>query len=577
MAEEKKMTGYPSIDKPWLKYYSNDTLENPLQGKTVFTNIYNINASHVEDIAIKYFGRKITYGQMFDYVERTKNALIACGIKNNDKVILFTTATPETVYVVLALCRIGAVANMINPLFTDKQCIDRINETGASLLISLDRLYDRISEVIPQTCITRTVIIPVVQSMPITTRMIARLKQRGKASDKKKVILWNQFLKMGAGSYADIPYEKDHPLMMVYSTGSTGASKGIVLTNDGVNATIRHYSSPDFPYERGNTFLQIVPVWFSTGIVLSVLMPLCLGITVILEPVFSGQNFANDLKKYNPHMTLNSISGWLYVKKEFENKRINLSNLKYPASGGELILPRVETAMNFFLHKHGTSAPLLTAYGMCELGSTITTDSDTYHKIGASGYPMTDVIVAAFDLASDKELKYGERGELRVCSPARMKEYFKNPEATAAFFKTDRDGRIWGCTGDIGYVDEDGFVYVLGRAKDHFHRENGEMVFLFDIEAEILKEEAVDQCKVVYFKTEETTETVAHIVLQEKEDDPKIVLQRIHRRLTNTLPEYMIPRYYKVRESMPVHTNGKLDAHALRDDKDSLIPSNQLV
>ena len=580
MPEEKQLTGYPSIDKPWLKYYSKDTSENPLQGKTVFTNIYSINASHPDDIALEYYGRKINYGKMFDSVERTKNALLACGIKKDDKVILFSTATPETVYVVLALCRIGAIANMINPLFTDEQCIDRINETGASLLIALDRLYSRISKVIPKTCIQCTVIIPVVQSMPFVTRMIASLKQPGKVSGQRKAIIWHDFLKMGTvfrgKAQTDTPYEKDHPLMMVYSTGSTGASKGIVLTNDGINATIRHYFSPDFPYERGDTFLQIVPVWFSTGIVLSVLMPLCLGITVILEPVFSGQNFANDLKKYTPHMTLNSISGWLYVKKEFENKKISLANLKYPASGGELILPRVETAMNSFLQKHGASAPLLTAYGMCELGSTITTDSDTYHKCGASGYPMTDVIVAAFDPISGKEQKYGERGELRVCSPARMKEYFKNPSATEEFFWKDAEGRIWGCTGDIGYVDEDGFVYVQGRAKDHFHRDDGEIVFLFDIEREILKEIEVDQCKVIYFMKGSKVETVAHVVFNQNNADNSSVLNRIHRRLINTLPDYMIPHYYKVRTAMPVNTNGKLDIKVLRNDREDLILAEEL-
>lgn len=577
MAEEKKLTGYPSIDKPWLKYYSKEAYENPLQGKTVFTNIYNINASHAEDVAIEFFGRKITYGQMFDYVERTKSALIAYGVKENDKVILFTSSTPETIYIVLALCRIGAVANMINPLFTQEECIDRINETQADLMFVLDQLYDRIADAIPKTCIQRTVIVPINQSMPPITRVLAGIKLKKRIEYNNTIIEWSHFFKAGENTFPDTPYEKDRPLVMVYSSGSTGASKGIVLTNDGINATTRHYISPDFPYERGYTFLQMIPVWFSTGIVLSVLMPLCIGITVILEPVFSKESFASDLRKYNPHMTLTATSLWIHILNTCTDKSFRITNMRYPATGGELVLPRVEKALNAFFRGHGSQAPLLTAYGMCELGSTITTDSDTYHKIGASGYPMTDVIVAAFDLTSDKELKYGERGELRVCSPARMKEYFKNPEATAAFFKTDREGRIWGCTGDIGYVDEDGFVYVLGRAKDHFHRENGEMVFLFDIEAEILKEETVDQCEVVYFKTMSSTETVAHIVFRSDVLDKRTALVHIHKHLVKTLSDYMVPHYYKARTTMPVHTNGKLDAHALREDREDLIPAIELV
>ena len=576
MAEEKKLTGYPSIDKPWLKYYANAAEENHLQGRSVFQNIYDTNASHPEDTALEYYGRKITYHQLFDSVERTKNALVAFGVKENDKVILFTSSTPETVYIVLALCRIGAVADMINPLFTDEECIERINETQARSMIVLDQLYDRIAASIPKTCIQRTIVIPLVRSMPLPTRILAGIKLNKRIGYNDTVVRWSTFLKAGGDSIPDTPYEKDRPLVMVYSSGSTGASKGIVLTNDGINATIRHYISPDLPYERGYTFLQMIPVWFSTGIVLSVLMPLCIGITVILEPVFSKESFASDLKKYDPHMTLTATSLWVYVMDTCTEKSFRITNMRYPATGGEKVLPRVEKALNAFLRDHGSQAPLLTAYGMCELGSTITTDSDTYHKIGASGYPMTGVVVAAFDPASDRELKYGERGELRVCSPARMKGYFKNPEATEAFFRKDSEGRVWGCTGDIGYVDEDGFIFVLGRAKDHFHRENGELVYWFDIEDAILQDDAVAQCKVVYFKTGETTETVAHMVLREKDADPVPVLRRIHRRLTDTLPDYMVPHYYKVRGSMPVHNNGKLDARALREERDGLIPAEEL-
>ena len=576
MAEEKKLMGYPSIDKPWLKYYSDEIVENHLKGKSVYSNIYDTNVAYPKDIALEYFGKKISYQQMFNMVELTKNALLSNGVKENDIVILFTSSTPETVYIVLALCRIGAIADIINPLFTKEECVDRINETGAELLIVLDQLYDRISESIPKTSIRKTVIVPVVHSMPPVIRALASRKIK-RITGNKNTIMWKDFLKTAGLSAADAPYEKNRSLLMVYSSGSTGASKGIVLTNDGINATLLNYFRSDYlPHKRGETMLQMIPIWFSTGIILSILMPLCVGVTTILEPVFSKETFARNLKRYKPNMALTATSLWLYVARSSSMKHADLSNLHYPITGGEKILPRDEELINKAFSRYGCKSKLLKGYGMCELGGTVTTDSEDHIKPKACGFPIMGVIVAAFDPVSNQEQQYGDRGELRVYSPSRMKEYFKNPEATAAFFKTDREGRIWGCTGDIGYVDEDGFVYVLGRAKDHFHRENGEMVFLFDIEAEILKEEAVDQCKVVYFKTEETTETVAHIVLQEKEDDPKIVLQRIHRRLTNTLPEYMIPRYYKVRESMPVHTNGKLDAHALRDDREGLIPAKQL-
>lgn len=577
MGEVKKLTGYPSIDKPWLKYYTDENVVNHLQGNSVYTNIFNNNSLHLDDIALEYFGRKISYGQMFESVEQTKNALVAFGVKKYDKVILFTSSTPETVYLVLALCRIGAVANMINPLFSNDECINRINETGAELIIALDQLYDRIADSIPKTSIRLTIIVPIIQSMPPITQVLARLKLKKSVKKNESVIMWDDFLGAGAGMTEDAPYEKDLPLVMVYSSGSTGASKGIVLTNDGINATLLNYFRSDYlPHKRGEKMLQMIPVWFSTGIILSILMPLCVGVTTILEPVFSKETFLKNLKKYKPNLALTATSLWLYVARSNGLKHTDLSNLHYPITGGEKVLPRDEELINNTLARHGCRSKLLKGYGMCELGGTVTTDSEEHIKQRACGFPIMGVIVAAFDPETNQEQKYGERGELRVCSPARMKEYYKNPEATDAFFWKDQNGLIWGCTGDIGFVDEDGFVYVLGRAKDHFHTDNGALVYLFDIEDEILKDDDVDQCKVVYSKTPTGTETVAHVVLRQGSENEMAVLRRIHKCISESLPVYMVPHYYKARSSMPVHNNGKLDAYVLRRDKDGLVSAEQL-
>ena len=356
-----------------------------------------------------------------------------------DKVILFTSSTPETVFSILALCRIGAVANMINPLFTADQICDRINETGAKLLLVLDQLFEKISGIIQNTSIEKTVVLSAFQEMPVALRLAACLKKRTNIPYSDIVISWNKFLNGTAipKNTDDFPYEKDYPLIMVYSSGTTGASKGIVLTNDGINATISNYENGDFFYNRGDSFLQIIPVWFSTGIVLSVLMPLRIGITVILEPIFSKESFAQDLRKYHPNMTLAATSLWTYAVQSNTLKKCDLSSLKYPITGGEQVLPRVEVSINGFLKEHGCNSPLLKGYGMCELGSTVSTDSQVHRKAGATGFPIIGVTVAAFDMETDHELRYGERGEIRVLSLARMKEYFQKPEATNNYFYID--------------------------------------------------------------------------------------------------------------------------------------------
>ena len=286
--EQKKLTGYPSIDMPWLKYYSEEAINAPLPECTLFEYLWKNNKDYLDDIALIYFGRKITYRELFRQVERVRNAFLNEGVRKGDKVILFTSSTPETVYTVLALCRIGAVADMINPLFTKEQAIARINETEATLMIALEQLYDRIADAIPETCVKKTVIVPIYQSMPTVKGTLAKLKLKKDIAYGGSVISWEAFVRNDVNDQPDAPYEKDHPLIMVYSSGSTGASKGIVLTNTSINATLNHDSShQQCPRSREEKFLQMIPIWFSTGIIISLLVPLSFGVIVILEPVFS--------------------------------------------------------------------------------------------------------------------------------------------------------------------------------------------------------------------------------------------------------------------------------------------------
>ena len=141
---KEQMTGYPSIDKPWMKYYSEEALNTQLPDRTAYEHIYERHKEHLEEIALVYFGKKITYGELFKNVEAAKRAFECAGVKKGDIVVMVMLSTPETVYSVLALCRIGAVANLINPLFEKQQIADRINETNAKIMIVLDRLYERV-------------------------------------------------------------------------------------------------------------------------------------------------------------------------------------------------------------------------------------------------------------------------------------------------------------------------------------------------------------------------------------------------------------------------------------------------
>lgn len=574
------------MDRPWLKYYTEKDLAIEVPRCTVYRNIWESNKDHLEDVAILYYGNRIRYGTLFSNVEACAKSLRQVGIGRGDCVTLCSAGVPEAVYLVLACSRIGAIANFVNPLFPKGQMLDRINETEAEWIFVLDAMYPYVEDALPETRIRNAVIIPATTStpMPLSKLLYLRGDARkivGKGNGRQRFSGWKDFTKLGRGFQGspDLPYEPDSPAIMVYSSGSTGASKGILLTNDGINATVANYLNSGFTFERGDSFLQMIPVWFSTGIVLSMLMPLIYGVTVIPEPKFSKETFVADLVKHKPSMTLTATSLWLYAINAEEMRGADLSRMEYAITGGEKVLPKDEEKINAFLREHGCGHKLYKGYGMCELGGTISTTTGCQgysDKPGGCGYPILNSVVSSFDIVTGDELPYGQRGELRVLSRARMKGYYKNPQATAEFFKADEDGNAWGCTGDIGYVDEDGEVFVLGRATDCCRLDGGEVVFLFDVEDAVLRDAAVRQCKVVDVEGPEGVRLVAHVVFRDGVSDVGEALGRIHRMLVETLPPHMVPHCYKARSAMPVHANGKRDVGALREDRENLVRADQL-
>ena len=256
-------------------------------------------------------------------------------------------------------------------------------------------------------------------------------------------------------------------------------------------------------------------------------------------------------------------------------EKADFSAMKYPITGGEKVLPQDESRINKFLQEHNCKTKLYKGYGMCELGGTISSSSNASHykeKAFGTGAPILNVTVSAFDLTTDEELTYGQHGEIRVLSPARMKGYYKNQAATDEFFYTDEQGRVWGCTGDIGYVDEDGEVFILGRATDCATLDSGKKVYLFDIEDLILQEEVLSGCKVVEVEENGHIVLAAHMTVRsEISFDENTLANKIFENCKEHLPIDEVPTKYKFRTSFPVHTNGKRDNNALKQEKDGFI------
>ena len=564
MVEEMKLTGYPSIDKPWLKYYTEEAINAPLPDCTVYETIYNGNKEHLFDIALMYFGKKISYKVLFEQIDKTAKAFTALGVKCGDNVALCMPAIPETIYAVLALNKIGANANMLNPTFTAEQLTDRINDTGVSVLVVINELHGLLKPVIPNTSI-KTVV-----ACPATNSLGAFVKLAKKVEPIPDTINWNDFVKNGKNAEITIPtYETNRPAIMVYSSGTTGASKGIQLSNNSINATITQYRVGGYNFKRQDRYFSQVPIWFSTGICVTILVPLALGIAVILEPIYDFSIFGKHIMMYKPQFLI-TASGLLDYLVHNHPKNSAYKYFKYLCIGGEYIAPCAEEKINKWLSENGNTTQLHRGYGMCECGGTVTASVYDCNVVGSAGIPTAHVTVSAFDMNTGMELKYGERGEIRVLTPCHMLGYYKNPEETDKYFHTDEKGNVWACTGDMGYVTEDGCVYVSGRINDSYINEQNETIYLFDIERAVLDVPQVRQCKAVASVIEGKTVHICHTVLDAAASKEEVT-RKIAEHCTCKLPENHQPTLYKFYDDvLPVAPSGKLDILNMRKNIENL-------
>lgn len=574
--KNEKRSGYPTIDKPWYVNYNKNELEKEIQKKTVFQEVYDNNIKFQNDLALEFFGSKINYSTFFKNIEMTAKAFKEYGIKKGDFVTICAAGIPETVYSFYALSKIGAVANMIAPHFEKKDLIARISDCESDTLIIMDEFYPELKEAIKGSRIKNIIILPTLNSS-----MLRFITKTYKIDSFSNELYWNQFIKDGRKQKETetISYEKDLPLTMVYSSGTTGASKGILLSNDSFQNSIQSYPASGVDISRGQKFYQIIPPWYSTGLSTSIHLPLSYGTSVFMDPRFERDIFVKNIIKAKPNYCVAPTSmyeGFL-DEKLVGNK--NLSFFNYPFEGGEPLSNEVASKIEKVFKEHGSNAQLRVAYGQCECGAAITTQTQKAENTrGSVGIPLPGVTIGIFD-EQFNELKYYERGQILANTPCSMLGYYKNEEATKEYFHIDKNGIKWNCTGDIGYIDEKGNLFVQGRASDYSIIDN-EKIYNFDIENILMELDEIKMCDVLEFDNNGTKELAAHIIFTDRvqkeiEENPEYleeklfeIKQYIYERTNN---EKMVPHRFKIRKSFPYAKSGKRDVSKIKEEKDGFI------
>lgn len=559
-------TGYPSIDKPWLKYYSEEAISAPLPECTIYQAVYNANINMLDRQALDYYGRRITYKELFSQIDKTAGALAFLGVKPGDVVSVCMINSPETIYLLYAINKIGAIANMISGFSEPDELVKYINDVQSKLLFVLDIFQDKFLEIIEKTTLQRVIITNLTESMGPILRIGARLVKgmRPKALPKDtRFQAWKQF----AACTKNVPEVKAHcgdTAVITYTGGTTGGSKGVALSNQSVIAMAQQYIWCGTALQPGQTWLEVIPLYVAFGVCASLQLPLMSGQTIILRIPLS-ETLAEICEKIKPHHIVFGPVQWEQLADE--NREIDLSFLIEPTSGGEKLPLPVEEKINKYLTSHGSGYPLMNGYGMSEVGAAVSVCFNRAHRLGSVGIPLCKNIIAAFDTETGDECRYGQEGEICICTPSMMIQYVNNPDETENVIRKHRDGSIWVHTGDIGYVDEDGFVFISGRIKRYFiFIENSEQkkIFSLDIEKVLLTHPAVENCAVVPVSDEKHSQVaMAYVQMNANYQDKKNVEASLIQLCKKELDTRACPRYFRFIDEFPRTDLGKIDYRTL--------------
>jgi len=572
MTTEQREPLYASTAKPWLKYYDQKYIDMPLPKCSAFEYLCHQNKNHLSETALEYYGRKFTFADLFVNVKKTAAAFRALGVKKGDIITVVSVMTPEVIYAFYAVDMIGATLNLVDPRYSVEGIHEYIEEVDSRLLICLNVTYERCHKAEKRTNVERVLVISPADSLPLHLAVGYKLTNPDKNRYKSNVIHWKDFIAQGKDQSMNAePYDPQHACVVVHTGGTTGSPKGVMLTDNNFNGIAMQFSACDTLFSKGQSLLNIMPPFIAYGFACGVHLPLTLGIKVVIVPNLDPNKLGSLIWKYKPEHMFGVPSHYqqLAVDPKLQNK--DLSFIRNYAAGGDAIARGAEQTVNDFLAAHNVEFPIAKGYGMTEVSSAATAAAGRNNKPGSVGLPLVNTLVSVFEPGTDTELPIGQRGELCISGPGVMKGYYNKPAETAAIKHTHADGRVWVHTGDIGYLDEDGFVYLDSRIKRLIIRHDGFKVFPSMIENVVSQHPAVHQCSVVGCVDKDHVQgrlPFVYLVL-----DPAVpaakrkqIIKELRQLCIEELPEYVQPVGYKIIPEMPLTLAAKFDYRKLEEE-----------
>ena len=456
--------------RPWLKSMGDVPANMDYFQGSMVEMLENNARLYPTNVAFDFMGKSTTYKEMVANIEKCARSLRTIGVRQNDRVTIAMPNCPQAIYMFYAVNMIGAVANMVHPLSSEKELEFYINESESVTVVTLDQFYHKFEAIRENTCVVNIVIARIRDALSKPLRvgyMLTEGRKIKKIPEDAPVIMWDEFMRLGKACFWNYKVKRgaDDPAAILYSGGTTGTTKGILLTNLNFNALSAQIIATNPMFRPGDKMLSAMPLFHGFGLGVCIHSMLAQGGRCILVPRFTAESYSKLITKYRCNFIAGVPTLYEALLRLPNMEKADLSCLKGVFSGGDSLSVELKKKFDKFLYDHKAVVQVREGYGTTETVTACCLTPITKAKEGSIGIPFPDTYIKIVKPNTDEELPYGEEGEILLAGPTVMKEYIKHSEETAQTLRRHADGLTWVYTGDLGYMDEEGFIYFRGRSK----------------------------------------------------------------------------------------------------------------